>query len=285
MSLFIVGMHRSGTSLLTGLLAMCGADVGPRQGLTGSNRHNPKGFWEQNRFRQINESLLAHQGREWDCPLGFDVGTPGPDESVLRQRARSILESLHNAPVFVVKDPRLCLTFAFWRGICPQALPILPIRNPVEVSFSLYRRNNLPIPIGVALWELYVLSAARQASSSKPIAILHADLVVDPVGQMEQLVGAVRDRLGPVMQLPSSVEIETFFDASLYRERRDDADDRAYLVADQLVVWEAARNLDIRALAKMPLSPASVSAMEGYEALGMQFSRVRAMERSLHGNK
>lgn len=64
MSLFVVGMHRSGTSLVTALLALAGADTGPRKQLTGANRHNPKGFWEQNRFRTVNERLLAQQQRD-----------------------------------------------------------------------------------------------------------------------------------------------------------------------------------------------------------------------------
>jgi len=51
-----------------------------------------------------------------------------------------------------------------------------------------------------------------------------------------------------------------------------------------LLLGETARSLDMRALAKMSLSRASVSAIEGYYAIGMQFSRVRKMERSLEGN-
>ncbi|MDA3876107.1 MAG: hypothetical protein PF483_03350 [Halothiobacillus sp.] len=44
MSIFVVGLHHTGNSLLTARLAMTGANPGPSDGLTGTNEYKPKGF-------------------------------------------------------------------------------------------------------------------------------------------------------------------------------------------------------------------------------------------------
>jgi hypothetical protein len=280
MSLFVVGMHRSGTSLLTALLAMSGAETGSHKALTGPDRHNPKGFWEHNRFRAVNEYLLSSQGREWDCPADFDIDAVDADEPALRARAEEVLGSVRQeGSCFVVKDPRLCLTLSFWQRHCPELVPLVPIRNPVEVAFSLYRRNRIPVPIGIALWEYYVLSAARLALPVDPVVVRHTDLVRDPFVELGRIVELVCERLGPVLELPVESEVRAFFDRSLHRERRGDADDGKYMVSDQLTCWETARAGDIESLSGMAVSEASRAALEGYEALGRQFSKVRHLER------
>ena len=67
--LLVVGMHRSGTSGLTGILSKFGADV-PLSPTTRINADNPKGHWEHTELNRINDDVLRQFGMTWAAP-GF----------------------------------------------------------------------------------------------------------------------------------------------------------------------------------------------------------------------
>lgn len=278
-SLFVVGMHRSGTSLLTALLVCCGANAGPEHELTRPNQHNPKGFWENNVFRDINDKLLRGQSCEWDCPLEFDFAGSAPElVSDLSGQARQLLDSYQGSQISVFKDPRICLVLEFWRGKIPDLVPLLIFRNPVEVALSLFRRNRIPLPIGIALWELYMLSAVRQSIDLDPLIVNHQDLIYQPLAVLDQLVTAVNQRCGQVLQMPDRNEIERFVDLKLHRETAFEDDIRQYLVEEQQTFWALLQDRKLDLISARKLSGASRLALQGYRELGMQFSRVRHLE-------
>ena len=277
--LVVVGMHRSGTSLLTALLSFCGANPGPVGELTKANEHNPKGFWENNEFREINDELLRGQDCEWDCPLGFSLAKAAPELlDHLADRARDLTASFKPATMPVFKDPRVCLTFDFWRKKFGDIVPVLMLRDPVEIAFSLYKRNQIPLPIGIALWEFYILSAVRSCRDCQPIVCFHRDVVYSPVTEIKRVVEAINDRCGCGLVMPEHQVIEQFVDSGLHREAAKEDAVRQYLVPDQLAVWSMLQDGELDAVAARDLSPASTVALEGYKALGMQFSRVRHLE-------
>ena len=62
----IVGMHRSGTSLLGSLLPACGiAMPGP---LLAGDTHNPEGYFERADVTALQEQLLIDLDRWWPSP-------------------------------------------------------------------------------------------------------------------------------------------------------------------------------------------------------------------------
>ena len=54
--LFVLGMHRSGTSALTGALAKSGATPGAH--LMPPTTDNPEGYWECAPVARLNDELL-----------------------------------------------------------------------------------------------------------------------------------------------------------------------------------------------------------------------------------
>ena len=75
----IVGMHRSGTSMVTRLLNLCGLDLGAEQDLLGPDRGNPLGHFEHKGFKGLDESLLAHFGGSTDNPPNNDLQLTGDE--------------------------------------------------------------------------------------------------------------------------------------------------------------------------------------------------------------
>ena len=65
-SIIILGMHRSGTSMLTGLLSKMGIYLGPNSLLLGAKiGENDKGFYERADVIWINDKMLEKQAINW----------------------------------------------------------------------------------------------------------------------------------------------------------------------------------------------------------------------------
>src|SRR5580700_7972119 len=75
-ALVVLGMHRSGTSALAGMLHHLGVALGNR--LMPATSDNPRGYWEHAEIVAANERLLASLGWGWDdirsLPTGFEHG-------------------------------------------------------------------------------------------------------------------------------------------------------------------------------------------------------------------
>ena len=65
----VLGMHRSGTSLLARILNLIGVDLGPDEVLTTEPvADNPKGYWEHHEITAISDAILKRHGGSWDEP-------------------------------------------------------------------------------------------------------------------------------------------------------------------------------------------------------------------------
>lgn len=187
---FILGMHRSGTSALTGALNLMGVYLGPENQLMPAAGNNPKGFWEYVPFVYLNDEILANFGYSWNTGMALPDGweTMATMGSI-KERARSIFDGIFkDRPLWGFKDPRTCLTFPLWRGIIPDPIEcILCVRNPLDVAKSLQKRNEFPIATGAQLWALHVMSSFRSSSSLRRYILSYEDLMCDPGGEINGL--------------------------------------------------------------------------------------------------
>jgi uncharacterized coiled-coil protein SlyX len=151
--LLITGMHRSGTSLLTSVLARAGLDLGDE--LLGPARGNPRGHFEDIHFLDLHEGLLRDAGQSMLLRRLEDI--PSPGEKATRE-ARELCSRRHGMWGF--KDPRTSLFLEFWLRLLPDAGFVLIFRHPIDVLSSLLRRSTDPEILcdpGVAFdsWSVY----------------------------------------------------------------------------------------------------------------------------------
>ena len=64
----ILGMHRSGTSMVAGALASAGIYVGDKAELLAVQEDNPTGFWERSDLVACNEEILSASAGSWYQP-------------------------------------------------------------------------------------------------------------------------------------------------------------------------------------------------------------------------
>jgi hypothetical protein len=118
MQIFVIGMHRSGTSMVARLLNLMGAYFGPEGISTGSGQENPKGFWERKDVRALNNQILYAANSDWDRVSDFSLEKIASQDldTINQQLQRLILELDAHRPWFL-KEPRFCLTFHYGKNI------------------------------------------------------------------------------------------------------------------------------------------------------------------------
>ena len=75
----VLGMHRSGTSAATQLLALAGANL-PQHVMPG-DEHNQKGYFEPWKIALFNDQRLHAGGGAWDDIFGFPHNALPPPRS------------------------------------------------------------------------------------------------------------------------------------------------------------------------------------------------------------
>ena len=144
---FILGMHRSGTSCLAGSLERCGLFLGP---VSRFDRHNIKGNHEIRSVVTLNQHILKANGGDWSFP---------PVDITLRWQhklaIRAVVAWLSIRKLRGLKDPRLLLLLKAWLEVIPSFALVGTFRHPAAVANSLARRNGMSLELANRLWLHY----------------------------------------------------------------------------------------------------------------------------------
>ncbi|PSJ36925.1 sulfotransferase family protein [Allosphingosinicella deserti] len=177
----ITGMHRSGTSLVAGLLNACGLSVGDDSHLLPASSDNPLGYWEDSRFVQLNDDLLRHAGGTWDRPPADPIRPRrDPRGLLLRLRARRLLRRSAQKTPWSWKDPRTSLAMPFWLSLVPSLKVIICLRHPAKVEESLRRRDHTPSEHGAVLWRIYNERLLATVPRAQRLIVLNHRILADP---------------------------------------------------------------------------------------------------------
>jgi hypothetical protein len=193
----IVGMHRSGTSATTSLVMGHGL-VGPRpDDLVPAAASNELGHWESRTVIRYNSQVLRSRGGTGYDPPPATSGWGGESEyDDLRQQAALWFTETSAGKSVVMKDPRLCLTLPFWRSaLTVPFAAVLALRDPMSVARSLQARDNLPIILGLAIWDRYVRSASLGLVGMPTLVVEYDAMLANP-GQASADVASFLDLVG-----------------------------------------------------------------------------------------
>jgi len=223
-ALIIVGMHRSGTSALTGLLQLAGIDLG--KNLIPAGEDNPKGFFEHNDIWQIHHRLLRELGSDWDDTRSLPSGW---DHTDLARQAQDEIRSVvtrdfGGSRLWAVKDPRLSRIFPIWPSILDNigvtVNVVLALRHPLEVAQSIARRDKLELPHALGMWLRYTLDAEIATRSTLRIVSHYPDLLSDWRATLQQI--EQQFMLDPLPLSPGIAnEISNFLDVGLRHHHTD----------------------------------------------------------------
>jgi len=221
----ILGMHRSGTSLLSAGLAASGLNLGSE--LMGANKFNSKGHWEDNDIVAFNNRILKEFRLQWDS-IEFVTEEMLMSESCLvliEQGKQLLLKKLDdNSDSFAFKDPRTIRLLPFWIMVF-DSLKLTPkyvfiTRNPLDVCKSLERREAKASSLSQLIWlqhNIGQLGSLKQISNNLKVVDFY-DFCKKPRETLEQLAIFLS------LQAPEQSLIkfaEHFYDESLVNQQTD----------------------------------------------------------------
>jgi GT2 family glycosyltransferase/glycosyltransferase involved in cell wall biosynthesis len=187
----IAGAHRSGTSMLTRLLHRCGLYLGPENDIMPAAADNPDGFWEHLRFVRLNDEILNAVGAAWDLPPRGKDDFEGKDLQPMRVKAQFLIEEFAGQPVWGWKDPRNSLTLPFWQSLLPNLKTVIIIRNPLEVAYSMHKRNGTSYALGLRLWEIYNRRLLAETNPQQRFLTNYAAFFTDPQTELRRIANFV----------------------------------------------------------------------------------------------
>lgn len=220
----VLGMHRSGTSVIGGLMHKMGLETGGP--LIGAAQDNAKGFFERIDVVLQNDYLFKTQNvhysyntHKYDAMQGLRYILANQDGKFFAEgrRALTFLNNERNYP-WMLKDPRLCITLRSWIPLLNFVPAILfAYRNPYDVALSMHTREteHFPIQRGLKLWYIYNKRAIKQSHDLCRVVTSHKRVLTDPSAEMAKIFDGLRACGVAVPHAVSEEDIRTFVDTSL----------------------------------------------------------------------
>jgi len=187
----VLGMHRSGTSVIARGLKVLGVELGDN--LMSPAEDNPKGFWEDLDINTLNVEMLNFLNSDWH----FLTPIQPQDVELLRSngyllRAVELLrEKTNSIPVFGFKDPRLAKLLPLWKEVFAndqyETHYILTTRNPLSVCSSLAKRNNFEPEKGYLLWLEHVINSLTGTEGESCVLVDYDILMQSPNTELTKI--------------------------------------------------------------------------------------------------
>jgi len=185
--ILVLGMHRSGTSALTGTLGLLDVYLGSQ--LMEANFANEKGYFENNTLFKINEELLSQIDSSWDDLFYDEIKLENIKD--LNKLKQAIKKEFELSDVFAIKDPRLAFLFPVYKKVLEELnidiKIILPYRNPIEVANSLHVRNDMSMEKGMLLWAYHFLLTEKFSRSYKRVFVGFDKLMSESEAVVKQI--------------------------------------------------------------------------------------------------
>lgn len=201
MTVCVLGMHRSGTSMVTRMLNVCGLYLGPPDDLMPAQAHdNPLGYWEHRSITQLNDDILATLGGRWDRPPATpDDWWKQPRFDRLRERASTLATALAQEGRWGWKDPRTCLTLPFWLDLLPDLEVVLCLRHPLEIAWSMSRGGDgrtLLTADTLSLWAAYNTELLRHVPGERVTTTHYASYFYDGETELRRVLDRLQMDVG-----------------------------------------------------------------------------------------
>ncbi|MEA2429444.1 MAG: hypothetical protein QOF37_3072 [Thermoleophilaceae bacterium] len=222
----VVGVGRSGTSLLAGILGQVGFHI-PQPEVQADDT-NPRGFGEPRWAVDFHSKLMSKaRVTVFDSrPAAWDATTRAGNDPATQDELRAWLgEQLAQADAVVVKDPRIGWFLPLWqRSATELGVPtsfVTMLRHPAEILASAKRSYGgwQTDASRAASWTNEMLEIERGTRGSKRVFVRYQDLLAD--------WGREAKRAGQEADLPllrdldraSFPQVDQFVDPALHRNR------------------------------------------------------------------
>ena len=213
----VLGMHRSGTSAIAGLVSLFG--FSPGKNLVPPADDNIKGFYENSCILAFNNKLLKQIGVRWHSTYQvpfhwFDSSNYNDESGAL---AHLLLEQFDDNQEILLKDPRICILlpiyFEAFRHLGIEPVYILSVRHPDAVASSLARRNGFSYSKSLMLWMDHAIRSEYYTRDFRRLFVSYEKMLSEP----DHTCGELFSLLKPGIALPDDLQskVAAFVDKNL----------------------------------------------------------------------
>lgn len=149
-TIVVLGMHKSGTSMIAGILEKLGVNIGKE--LLGSHWSNPLGHFENVEFLKLNEKILKEAGGSWNNPPEKEKILALRDE--FSAEIQKLVEK-EESEIWGWKDPRTNLTIELFLPYLKNPYFLVCHRDTLAIAKELKERDKMEIREGENLTKVY----------------------------------------------------------------------------------------------------------------------------------
>ncbi|GFH44779.1 hypothetical protein CTEN210_01253 [Chaetoceros tenuissimus] len=236
----ILGMHRSGTSMLSGLLVK-GFGYNPGNDLMEATGDNEKGYFELMPVVEQNSVFLYDQLLHGNWSRGLLDGwnhsnVDSFNHEIAIQRAlngeidvtnlRNATKQLNdpNIEPWLMKDPRMCITIRSWLPfLTSKPAVVFTYRNPLSVAMSLQKRDGMHLRNGLQLWLQYNKAAIQNSNDLCRIFSNNDAILKDPFHEVNRISDELHTKCGvplPPRQITHDI-VDDFIDPALQHGKKE----------------------------------------------------------------
>eukprot|EP01033_Poteriospumella_lacustris_P001224 gene1224-890_t len=224
----VLGMHRSGTSALGGLINKMGLKTGGP--LIQAAEDNEKGFFERIDVVLQDDYLMQKQGvhyshntYRYDALVGIKhiLNDDGGKFFKEGQRGLAFLNNPESYP-WMLKDPRLCITLRTWLPLLNFVPAVLfTYRHPMDVALSMNKREfeRFAVNKGLRLWYVYNKRAILQSHDLCRVVTSHRKVMQQPHEELARIFDELHGCGVDVPHQLTDQEVSSFIDIKLQHGR------------------------------------------------------------------
>ena len=216
--IIVLGVERSGTSVVAEMVHRWGAYAGPSEKLHKADAHAPRGYWE---FLPLWD-LLAELGdfdagaTWWERDFQQRMEKKASDPAY-RQKATELMAEMYTGGPWFWKDPALSHFLPFWKQIWTDAIYIITVRNPLDTAVS-WQKFIMPakVPVRISFvamnllrWQHIMTLILRHTEDAQHRLFLgYEDIMCDPRVQAEKLACFLNSKFGKqVLPIQAMVDV------------------------------------------------------------------------------
>jgi hypothetical protein len=200
--ILVLGMKRSGTSVLTKGLETMGVSLGDN--LMPPNEFNETGYWEDWDFHELNFQMLkacAKNRARRIVPLSETEKDFLLNSEYFLRASELLLKKIPQDRPLALKVPTASLLIPFWKKIC-EVLEIhlsivIAIRHPISVAISVERSFQDLQEKSFWIWISSLVISLQHTQGYSYVLVDYDELLQNPSRQMERIASALHLKIDP----------------------------------------------------------------------------------------
>lgn len=179
MQVIVLGMHRSGTSVLSKVLSNLGVNMG--DGCEKPSSSNVEGHFEDERLIELNENILHRACGKWYQPPTIEA--LDSIENYINEQYTEYVND--RVGLWGVKEPRLSLLISYFSKHLTEPYYIFMQRDAHAVVNSLKVRDGMDTEIALGLKDVYDTNIKEFIKNEKNVLELcYENLIDNPINEL-----------------------------------------------------------------------------------------------------